>query len=134
MKCPYCGTADAQLGFDAAIKGQTEGALYVNDLTYEAECFKAAAEYIRNARPDMIVFTGDQIHRPLDQEQWDTFNNLLALLPSDCKVCIFLATMMFLSRMVRLIRLHSLPVTAWTDSCATSENLYYRHQFQSHKV
>lgn len=78
--------ADAQLGFDAAVKADAPGTEYVNDLTYEAECFKAAVEYIRNARPDMIVFTGDQIHRPLDQEQWDTFNDLLALLPSDCKV------------------------------------------------
>ena len=78
--------ADAQLGFDAAVKADAPGAEYVNDLTYETECFKAAAEYIRRTGPDMIVFTGDQIHRPLDQEQWDTFNDLLALLPSDCKV------------------------------------------------
>ena len=78
--------ADAQLGFDAAVKADAPGAEYINDLTYEAECFKAAAEYIRRSGPDMIVFTGDQIHRPLDQQQWDTFNDLLTLLPSDCKV------------------------------------------------
>ena len=78
--------ADTQLGFDAAVKGQEPGATYVNDLTYEKECFERAAESIRGLNPDMIVFTGDQIHRPLDQEQWDTFNDLLALLPSDCKV------------------------------------------------
>lgn len=78
--------ADAQLGFDAAIKGQAPGAVYVNDLTYETECFKVAAEYIRNGKPDMIVFTGDQVNLPLDQEQWDKFNELLTLLPSDAKV------------------------------------------------
>ena len=27
--------ADTQLGFDAAIKGQAEGAVYVNDLSHE---------------------------------------------------------------------------------------------------
>lgn len=78
--------ADAQLGFDAAIKGQTPGAVYVNDLTYETECFKEAAECIRNGKPDMIVFTGDQVNLPLDQEQWDEFNELLTLLPSDAKI------------------------------------------------
>lgn len=78
--------ADAQLGFDAAIKGQAPGAVYVNDLTYETECFKVAAEYIRNGKPDMIVFTGDQVNLPLDQEQWDKFDELLTLLPSDAKV------------------------------------------------
>ena len=78
--------ADTQLGFDAAVKADAPGAEYVNDLTYETGCFKKAAEYIRNGKPDMIVFTGDQIHRPLDQEQWDAFNDLLTLLPSDCKV------------------------------------------------
>lgn len=78
--------ADAQLGFDAAIKGQAPGAVYVNDLTYETECFKVAAEYIRNGKPDMIVFTGDQVNLPLDQEQWDKFNELLTLLPSDAKI------------------------------------------------
>lgn len=78
--------ADAQLGFDAAIKGQEPGATYVNDLTYEKECFERAAESIRGLKPDMIVFTGDQVNLPLDQEQWDKFNELLTLLPSDAKV------------------------------------------------
>lgn len=78
--------ADAQLGFDAAVKGQEPGATYVNDLTYEKECFERAAESIRGLKPDMIVFTGDQIHRPLDQEQWDAFGELLTLLPDNAVV------------------------------------------------
>ena len=78
--------ADAQLGFDAAVKGQEPGAIYVNDLTYEKECFERAAKYIRNGEPEMIVFTGDQIHRPLDQEQWDAFGDLLTLLPDNAVV------------------------------------------------
>jgi 3',5'-cyclic AMP phosphodiesterase CpdA len=78
--------ADAQLGFDAAVKGSVPGAEYINDLTYEADCFKRAAEQISKAQPDMIVFTGDQIHRPLDQEQWETFDGLLTLLPADAVV------------------------------------------------
>ena len=78
--------ADAQLGFDAAVKGQEPGAIYVNDLTYEKECFEHAAESLRGLKPEMIVFTGDQIHRPLDQEQWDAFGELLTLLPDNAKV------------------------------------------------
>ena len=78
--------ADAQLGFDAAVKGQEPGATYVNDLTYEKECFERAAESISGLKPEMIVFTGDQIHRPLDQEQWDAFGELLTLLPADALV------------------------------------------------
>lgn len=78
--------ADAQLGFDAAVKGQEPGAIYVNDLTYEKECFERAAESISGLKPDMIVFTGDQIHRPLDQEQWDAFGELLTLLPDNAVV------------------------------------------------
>ena len=78
--------ADAQLGFDAAVKGQEPGATYVNDLTYEKECFERAAESIRGLKPEMIVFTGDQIHRPLDQEQWDAFGELLTLLPATALV------------------------------------------------
>lgn len=34
----------------------------------------------------MIVFTGDQIHRPLDQEQWGAFGELLTLLPDNAVV------------------------------------------------
>ena len=78
--------ADAQLGFDAAVKGQVPGATYVNDLTYEKECFERAAESISGLKPEMIVFTGDQIHRPLDQEQWDAFGDLLTLLPDNAVV------------------------------------------------
>lgn len=78
--------ADAQLGFDAAVKGSAPGAEYVNDLTYEKECFERAAESITGLNPDMIVFTGDQIHRPLDQEQWDAFDELLTLLPDNAVV------------------------------------------------
>lgn len=84
--CTIIQIADAQLGFDAAVKGSVPGAEYVNDLTYETECFKRAAEQISKEQPDMIVFTGDQIHRPLDQEQWETFNGLLALLPPSAEV------------------------------------------------
>lgn len=78
--------ADAQLGFDAAVKGSAPGAEYVNDLTYEKECFERAAESITCLNPDMIVFTGDQIHRPLDQEQWEAFGELLTLLPDNAVV------------------------------------------------
>lgn len=78
--------ADSQLGFDAAVKAQVPGAEYVNDLTYESDCMKRAAEYMCEADPDMIVFTGDQVNYPQDRQQWDAFEELLTLLPSEARV------------------------------------------------
>lgn len=65
--------ADAQLGFDAAVKGSAPGAEYVNDLTFEIECLKATVAKVNELKPDMVVFTGDQVHLPYDKEQWDAF-------------------------------------------------------------
>ena len=65
--------ADAQLGFDAAVKGSVPGAEYVNDLTFEIECLKATVAKVNELKPDMVVFTGDQVHLPCDKEQWDAF-------------------------------------------------------------
>ena len=65
--------ADAQLGFDAAVKGSVPGAEYVNDLTFEIECLKATVAKVNELKPDMVVFTGDQVHLPYDKEQWDAF-------------------------------------------------------------
>ena len=65
--------ADAQLGFDAAVKGSVPGAEYVNDLTFEVECLKATVAKVNELKPDMVVFTGDQVHLPYDKEQWDAF-------------------------------------------------------------
>lgn len=65
--------ADAQLGFDAAVKGQQPGAEYVNDLTFEVECLKATVAKVNELKPDMVVFSGDQVHLPYDAEQWEAF-------------------------------------------------------------
>ena len=65
--------ADAQLGFDAAVKGSVPGAEYVNDLTFEIECLKATVAKVNELKPDMVVFTGDQVHLPYDKDQWDAF-------------------------------------------------------------
>ena len=61
--------ADAQLGFDAAVKGSKPGAEYVNDLTFEVECLKAAVAKVNELKPDIVVFTGDQVHLPCNNEQ-----------------------------------------------------------------
>lgn len=65
--------ADAQLGFDAAVKGSVPGAEYVNDLTFEIDCLKSTVAKVNELKPDMVVFTGDQVHLPYDKEQWDAF-------------------------------------------------------------
>ena len=70
--------ADAQLGFDAAVKTGTPGPGYVNDLTYEIECLKATVAKINEIKPDAVVFTGDQVHLPTDVEQWDAFMEIIA--------------------------------------------------------
>lgn len=69
--------ADAQLGFDAAVKTGTPGPGYVNDLTYEIECLKATVAKVNELKPDAVVFTGDQVHLPTDAEQWDAFTQII---------------------------------------------------------
>ena len=56
--------ADAQLGFDAAVKGSLPGAEYVNDLSFEEEYLRRAVMAINELKPDAVVFTGDQVHLP----------------------------------------------------------------------
>lgn len=78
--------ADAQLGFDAAVKGSVPGAEYVNDLTFEAEYLKKAVDAINEIKPDAVVFSGDQVHLPLDQEQWDLFGEIISHIDKSIKV------------------------------------------------
>lgn len=78
--------ADSQLGFDAAVKGQEPGAEYVNDLTYEAEYLRKAVAEINEIRPDAVVFTGDQVHLPDNQEQWDLFQEIISGIDESIKV------------------------------------------------
>lgn len=70
--------ADAQLGFDASVKAQAPGAEYVNDLSYEVGFLKKAVAAVNEKRPDAVVFTGDQVNRPADQEQWDVLNEVIS--------------------------------------------------------
>ena len=78
--------ADAQLGFDAAVKGSKPGAEYVNDLTFEVECLKATVAKVNELKPDAIVFTGDQVHLPYNIEQWDAFMQIIAGIDPSIKV------------------------------------------------
>lgn len=70
--------ADAQLGFDASVKAQAPGAEYVNDLSYEVAFLKKAVAAVNEKRPDAVVFTGDQVNLPADQEQWDVLNEVIS--------------------------------------------------------
>ena len=70
--------ADAQLGFTAADKSQKEGTEYVNDLTYETDCLTKAVCMINEIVPDVVVFTGDQVNRANDAEQWDAFAQVIS--------------------------------------------------------
>ena len=62
--------ADPQLGFDADVKGQEPGAVYVDDLTYEVDYLNKAVNQINVIKPDAVVFTGDNVHRTANENQW----------------------------------------------------------------
>ena len=70
--------ADSQLGFTAADKNQREGGEYVNDLTYEVDCLRKAVQMVNEIKPDAVVFTGDQVNRYDDAQQWDSFAEVIA--------------------------------------------------------
>lgn len=78
--------ADAQLGFTAADRSQKEGTEYVNDLTYEIDCLTKAVAMVNEIRPDAVVFTGDQVNRHYDSEQWDSFAQVIAEIDPSVKV------------------------------------------------
>lgn len=75
--------ADAQLGFDAAIKGQEPGSVYVNDLSYEADYLRKAVAMVNQMKPDVVVFTGDQVNIVDDQEQWQLFTEIISGIDAD---------------------------------------------------
>lgn len=78
--------ADAQLGFTAADKSQNEGTEYVNDLTYEIDCLTKAVSMVNEIKPDVVVFTGDQVNRYNDAEQWDSFAQVIAAIDPSVNV------------------------------------------------
>lgn len=79
--------ADAQLGFTAAEISQRTGEAYVNDLTYEADCLRKAVEHINVIKPDVVVFTGDQVNIPGDTVQWNAFAGIIAEIDKSVQVC-----------------------------------------------
>lgn len=70
--------ADAQLGFDASVKAQAPGAEYVNDLSYEVGFLQKAVAAVNEKRPDAVIFTGDQVNLPADQDQWNVLNEVIS--------------------------------------------------------
>lgn len=78
--------ADTQLGFDAAVKGSKPGAEYVNDLSFEAEYLRKAVTAINEIKPDAVVFSGDQVHMPADEEQWNLFGEIISDIDQSIKV------------------------------------------------
>ena len=78
--------ADAQFGFTAADRSQREGTEYVNDLTFEMDCLSRAVEMINEMKPDVVVFTGDQVNRHDDAQQWDAFAQTISSIDPSVKV------------------------------------------------
>lgn len=78
--------ADAQLGFTAAENSQREGTEYVNDLTYEKDCLTEAVRLINEMSPDVVVFTGDQVNRSDNSEQWEAFDDVISGIDRSVKI------------------------------------------------
>lgn len=78
--------ADAQLGFTAADNSKKNGSEYVNDLTYEIDCLTKAVAMVNEIRPDALIFTGDQVHRHYDREQWEAFAEVISGVDPSVKV------------------------------------------------
>lgn len=68
--------ADAQLGFTARAKAQKEGREYDNDVSYEAGYLEKAVAMVNEMKPDVVIFTGDQVHHHDNQFEWDVFADL----------------------------------------------------------
>lgn len=66
--------ADAQLGFMGSERAKAEqNPELANDLSYEVEYLKKAIAVVNELKPDAVVFTGDQVHRAKNDDQWNTF-------------------------------------------------------------
>lgn len=76
---------DPQLGFDADVKGQEPGAVYVDDLTYESEYLMKAVTRINLLSPDAVVFTGDHVHRTYNEHQWNTLTRIASGIHQEIK-------------------------------------------------
>ncbi len=78
--------ADPQLGFDADVKSQKPGAVYVDDLSYETGYLQKAVIEINRIKPDAVVFTGDNVHRSNNEHQWGSFIQLVSRIDPEIKV------------------------------------------------
>ena len=77
--------ADPQLGFDADVKSQEPGAVYVDDLTYEVDYLNKAVAHINMIKPDAVVFTGDNVHRTTNEHQWFTLLSCIGRIHPEIK-------------------------------------------------
>ena len=78
--------ADAQLGFMGSERAKAEqNPELANDLSYEVEYLKKAIEVVNGLKPDAVVFTGDQVHRAKNEDQWTTFLQTIAAIDPSVK-------------------------------------------------
>ena len=78
--------ADAQLGFMGSERAKAEqNPELANDLSYEVEYLKKAIEVVNGLKPDAVVFTGDQVHRAKNEDQWTTLLQTIAAIDPSVK-------------------------------------------------
>lgn len=51
-----------------------------DDLSYEISTMNRAVEIINRMQPDVVVFTGDLVHHPDEEKQWQEFVNLASMI------------------------------------------------------
>ena len=78
--------ADAQFGFTASDKCEAEGVEYDFDVKYERECLTKAVALLNDIKPDAVVFTGDQVHHALHEQEWKAFRRVIYGIDKDIDV------------------------------------------------
>ena len=78
--------ADAQFGFTASDKCEAEGVEYDFDVKYERECLTKAVALVNDIKPDAVVFTGDQVHHALHEQEWKAFRRVIYGIDKDIDV------------------------------------------------
>lgn len=78
--------ADAQFGFTASDKCEAEGVEYDFDVKYERECLTKAVALVNDIKPDAVVFTGDQVHHALHDQEWKAFRRVIYGIDKDIDV------------------------------------------------
>ena len=81
--------SDVQMGFAAAALAGKSGEECAEDIAFESDCLRKAVVVINDIRPDVVVFTGDQVNVAGNQTQWNAFDEIVGEINPEVK-CLYL--------------------------------------------